>query len=54
MYGGHATAQAVSCWLPTAVAWVQARSGHVGFVVDKAVLGEVVSEYFSFPCQAFH
>jgi hypothetical protein len=24
----------------------------VGFVVDKVALGQVFSEYFSFPCQA--
>jgi hypothetical protein len=27
---------------------------HVGFVVDKAALGQVFSEYFGFPCQLFH
>jgi hypothetical protein len=28
---------------------------HVGFVVDKAVLGQVFSEYFRFPCPpSFH
>jgi hypothetical protein len=27
-------------------------SGHVGFVVDKVVLGQVFSEYFGFPCQS--
>jgi hypothetical protein len=27
---------------------------HVGFVVDKAALGQAFSEYFGFPCQAFH
>jgi hypothetical protein len=27
---------------------------YVGFVVDKAVLGQVFSEYFGFPCQLFH
>jgi hypothetical protein len=27
----------------------------VGFVVDKAALGQVFSEYFDFPCQSsFH
>jgi hypothetical protein len=26
----------------------------VGFVVDKVSLGKVFSEYYSFPCQAFH
>jgi hypothetical protein len=27
---------------------------HVGFVVEKAALGQVFSEYFGFPCQSFH
>jgi hypothetical protein len=27
---------------------------HVGFVVDKAALGQVFSEYFGFLCQSFH
>jgi hypothetical protein len=27
---------------------------HVGFVVDKAALGQVFSDYFGFPCQSFH
>jgi hypothetical protein len=26
----------------------------VGFVVDKAALGQVFSENFGFPCQSFH
>jgi hypothetical protein len=26
----------------------------LGFVVDKAELGQVFSEYFGFPCQSFH
>jgi hypothetical protein len=26
---------------------------HVGFVLDKAALGQVFSEYFGFPCQFF-
>jgi hypothetical protein len=26
----------------------------VGFVVDKAALGQVFFEYFGFPCQSFH
>jgi hypothetical protein len=29
----------VSRWLPTEMAQVRAQSGHVGFVVDKVVLG---------------
>jgi hypothetical protein len=27
---------------------------HVGFVVDKAELGQVFSKYFGLPCQSFH
>jgi hypothetical protein len=51
----RAIPQAVSRWLPTAAARVHARSGHVGFVVDKVALGQVFSEYFDFPCQSsFH
>jgi hypothetical protein len=49
---GRAIAQAVGLWLSTAEAQVRARSGHVGFVVDKVALGQVLSEYFGFPCQA--
>jgi hypothetical protein len=29
----------------------EARSGHMGFVVDKMALGQVFSEYFGFPHQ---
>jgi hypothetical protein len=45
---GRVIAQAVSRWLPIA------SGQHVAFVVDKAVLGQVFSEYFCFPCQSFH
>jgi hypothetical protein len=45
----NAVAQAVSCWLPTAAARVRVRAEHVGFVVDKAAMGQVFSEYFGFP-----
>jgi hypothetical protein len=48
---GHAIAQAVSRWLPTAAARVRARVWQVGFMVDKVALGQVFSEYFGFPCQ---
>jgi hypothetical protein len=48
----RAIAQAVSRWLPTAVARVRARSGHVGFVVDKVALSQVFSGYFGFVCQS--
>jgi hypothetical protein len=48
-------AQAVRSWLPTAAARVRARSGNVGFVMDKVALVQVFSEYFGFPCQSsFH
>jgi hypothetical protein len=33
----------------------EARSGNVGFVVDKVALGQGFSKYFGFPCQfSFH
>jgi hypothetical protein len=52
---GRAIAQAVSRWLLTAAARVRARVWQVGFVVDKVALGQVFSEYLSFPCQSsFH
>jgi hypothetical protein len=52
---GRAVAQAVSLWLPTAAARVRFRASMWGFVVDKAALGQVFSEYFRFPCQSsFH
>jgi hypothetical protein len=52
---GRAIAQAVSLWLPTAAARVRARSGHVGFVVDKTAREQVFSEYFGLPCKlSFH
>jgi hypothetical protein len=31
-----------------------ASGQHVGFVVDKAALTQVFSEYFGFPCQSCH
>jgi hypothetical protein len=52
---GRAIAQTVSRWFPTAAAWFRARSGHVGFVVDKVALEQVSSRYLCFPCQSsFH
>jgi hypothetical protein len=26
----------------------------MGFVVDKAALGQIFFEYYGFPCQSFH
>jgi hypothetical protein len=40
---GRAISQAVSRWLLTAADRVRARSGHVGFVVDKVALWQVFS-----------
>jgi hypothetical protein len=52
---GRAVAQEVSRCLPTAVARVLFPGRDVGFVVDRAALGQVFSEYFGFSCQsAFH
>jgi hypothetical protein len=47
----RAIVQVVSRRLPTA----EAGSGHVGFVVDKAELGQVLPEYLGLRCHfAFH
>jgi hypothetical protein len=48
-----AVAQAVSRWLPTAAARVRFGAA-CGYMVVKAALGQVFSEYFGFPCQSFH
>jgi hypothetical protein len=54
-YVGRAIAQPVNRWLPNAAAWIRVRAEHLGFVVDKVILGEVFSEYFGFPWQlSFH
>jgi hypothetical protein len=42
----RAVAEAVSRWF--------ASGQHVGFVVDKAALGQVFFDYFGFPCQSFY
>jgi hypothetical protein len=47
----RAIAQVVSRRHLTAAIWVDPRSDHVGFVVDKVALGLVFSEYFGFPFQ---
>jgi hypothetical protein len=46
--------QAVSRRLSTAAARLRARSDHVGFVVDKAALGQVFPEYYGSSRQSFH
>jgi hypothetical protein len=46
---GRAIAKVVSRWLPTVVAQVCVRAGHVGFVVAIAALGQVFFEYFDSP-----
>jgi hypothetical protein len=46
---GRAVAQAVTRWLLTSATRVRARSGHVGFVVDKVSLGQLFSEHFDLP-----
>jgi hypothetical protein len=48
--------KAVCKQLLIAMARVRVQAGsHVGFVVDKAALEQVFSEYFNFPCQSsFH
>jgi hypothetical protein len=34
--------------------WFEPGSGHVEFVVHKAELGQIFSEYLGFPCHSFH
>jgi hypothetical protein len=52
---GRAVAKGVSRWLPNAAARVLVLAEHMGFVVDKAALGQVFFQYFGFPCQSsFH
>jgi hypothetical protein len=47
-------AQTVSRLLPPGCGpGFEPGSGHVGFVVDKAALGQIFSEYFGWSCQAF-
>jgi hypothetical protein len=48
---GHAIAEAVSHWVPIAVARVCPQVWQVEFMVDKVPSGQVFSEYYSFPCQ---
>jgi hypothetical protein len=33
---------------------IEPRSDYVGFVVDKAAMGQVFSEHFGFACHSFH
>jgi hypothetical protein len=52
---GRAIAQAVSSWLPRRRPGFDPGSGQVGFVVDKVVLEQVLSEHFGFSCLlSFH
>jgi hypothetical protein len=52
---GRAIAQAVICRLPNTAVGFEARSSHVGFVVNEVAVGQVYSEYLGFSCQfSFH
>jgi hypothetical protein len=48
---GRVITHAVSGWLPTAEAQVRAGSCHVRLVADMMALGQVLSDYFGYPCQ---
>jgi hypothetical protein len=50
---GRAVAQRLDAGFPP---WRPgfAYGQRVGFVLDKAALGQVFSEYFGFPCQSLH
>jgi hypothetical protein len=50
---GRAVAQRLDAGFPPRLPGF-AYGQHVGFVVDKAALGQIFSEYFGFPCQSFH
>jgi hypothetical protein len=50
---GRAVAQRLDAGFPSRLPGF-AYGQHVGFVVDKAALGQVCSEYFGFPRQSFH
>jgi hypothetical protein len=43
-----------NCWLPPRWLVFEYGSGHVGSVVDKAVLGPVLYEYFGIAYHSFH
>jgi hypothetical protein len=49
---GRAVAQAISLWLPTAGAWGGVWEKHMGFMVDRATLRQIFSEYFGFSRQS--
>jgi hypothetical protein len=52
---GRAIAQAVRPRFPPRRPGFKPSSGHVGFVVNKVALGQVLSHYIDFPCQfSFH
>jgi hypothetical protein len=46
---GRAIAQRLVAGFPTRRPGFELRSAQGGFVVDKVTLGQVFSEYFSFP-----
>jgi hypothetical protein len=52
-YEGRAVAQRLDAGFPPRRPGF-AYGQHVDFVVDKAALEQVFSEYFGFPCQSFH
>jgi hypothetical protein len=51
---GRAVAREVSRQLPTTAEGFKPGSGHMGFVVDNAAMGQVFCECFGFPYQAFY
>jgi hypothetical protein len=51
---GRAVAQAITRRFPTPAARAQSQVRLCGFVIDKQMLGQVFSEYFSFPCHPLH
>jgi hypothetical protein len=45
--------RAVVAGFPLRRPWFEPMTGHVGFVLDKSILKQVLSEYFGFPSAKF-
>jgi hypothetical protein len=53
IYIGRAAGQGISHRLSKRTARFESEPSNLAFVVDKATLGQVSSEYLGFPCQLF-
>jgi hypothetical protein len=48
---GRAISQALIAGFPTQLSGFDYRLGHLGFMVNKIAVGQVLSKYFGFSCQ---